>query len=97
MAVTMELEESVSDSKLHKDSAAKKELRPSSAVSFSKSDNGAILCAGTYIPLNNLKYIFFLRETLTFYPIHLQPFLIYHKNRVIFNRATQTIQELGEQ
>lgn len=40
MAVTMELEESASDSKLHKDSTAKKELRPSSAVSFSKSDHG---------------------------------------------------------
>jgi hypothetical protein len=40
MAVTMELEESVSDSKLHKDSTAKKELRPLSAVSFSKSDHG---------------------------------------------------------
>lgn len=47
MAVTMELEESVSDSKLHKDSTAKKELRPSSAVSFSKSEHGAILCAET--------------------------------------------------
>ncbi|XP_049876528.1 tubulin glycylase 3A-like [Pectinophora gossypiella] len=40
MAVTMELEESVSDSKLHKDSTAKNELRPSSAVSLSKSENG---------------------------------------------------------
>ncbi|RVE54649.1 hypothetical protein evm_000770 [Chilo suppressalis] len=40
MAVTMELEESVSDSKLHKDSTNKKELRPLSAVSFSKSDHG---------------------------------------------------------
>ncbi|XP_028159213.1 tubulin glycylase 3A-like isoform X1 [Ostrinia furnacalis] len=40
MAVTMDLEESASDSKLHKDSTAKKELRPSSAVSFSKSDHG---------------------------------------------------------
>lgn len=40
MAVTMELEESASDSKLHKDSIAKKELRPSSAVSFSRSEHG---------------------------------------------------------
>lgn len=40
MAITMELEESVSDSKLHKESVAKKELRPSSAVSLSKSDHG---------------------------------------------------------
>ncbi|KAL4715089.1 hypothetical protein ACJJTC_012136 [Scirpophaga incertulas] len=40
MAVTMELEESASDSKLHKESAAKKELRPSSAISFSKSEHG---------------------------------------------------------
>ncbi|XP_037297927.1 tubulin glycylase 3A isoform X1 [Manduca sexta] len=40
MAVTMELEESASDSKLHKDSTAKKELRPSSAISLSKSENG---------------------------------------------------------
>ncbi|XP_045777803.1 tubulin glycylase 3A-like isoform X4 [Maniola jurtina] len=40
MAVTMELEESASDSKLHKESLAKKELRPSSAVSFSKSEHG---------------------------------------------------------
>ncbi|CAH0700801.1 unnamed protein product [Spodoptera exigua] len=40
MAVTMELEESASDSKLHRDSTAKKELRPSSAVSFSKSEHG---------------------------------------------------------
>ncbi|XP_073941050.1 tubulin glycylase 3A-like, partial [Choristoneura fumiferana] len=40
MAITMDLEESVSDSKLHKDSTAKKELRPSSAVSLSKSENG---------------------------------------------------------
>ncbi|XP_061706951.1 tubulin glycylase 3A-like isoform X1 [Cydia pomonella] len=40
MAITMELEESVSDSKLHKDSTAKKELRPTSAVSLCKSENG---------------------------------------------------------
>lgn len=40
MAVMMELEESVSDSKLHKESTAKKDLRPSSAISFSKSDHG---------------------------------------------------------
>ncbi|CAH0603365.1 unnamed protein product [Chrysodeixis includens] len=40
MAVTMELEESASDSKLHRDSTAKKELRPSSAVSFSRSEHG---------------------------------------------------------
>ncbi|CAH2066184.1 unnamed protein product, partial [Iphiclides podalirius] len=40
MAVTMALEESTSDSKLHKDSVNKKELRPSSAVSYSKSDYG---------------------------------------------------------
>ncbi|XP_052747137.1 tubulin glycylase 3A-like [Bicyclus anynana] len=40
MAVTMELEESVSDSKLHKESVAKKELRPTSAVSLSKSEHG---------------------------------------------------------
>lgn len=40
MAVTMDLEESASDSKLHKDSAAKKEFRPSSAVSVSKSEHG---------------------------------------------------------
>ncbi|XP_075991999.1 tubulin glycylase 3A-like isoform X6 [Anticarsia gemmatalis] len=39
MAVTMELEESASDSKLHKDSTLKKELRPSSAVSFSRSEH----------------------------------------------------------
>lgn len=36
----MVLEESVSDSKLHKESASKKDLRPSSAVSLSKSDHG---------------------------------------------------------
>ncbi|KAJ8726163.1 hypothetical protein PYW07_000861 [Mythimna separata] len=36
----MELEESASDSKLHRDSTSKKELRPSSAVSLSKSENG---------------------------------------------------------
>ncbi|XP_047042083.1 tubulin glycylase 3A-like isoform X1 [Helicoverpa zea] len=40
MAVTMELEESASDSKLHRDSTGKRELRPSSAVSFSKSEHG---------------------------------------------------------
>lgn len=40
MAITMELEESASDSKLHKESLVKKELRPSSAVSFSKSEHG---------------------------------------------------------
>ncbi|CAH2104930.1 unnamed protein product [Euphydryas editha] len=40
MAITMELEESASDSKLHKESIAIKELRPSSAVSISKSENG---------------------------------------------------------
>ncbi|XP_047506947.1 tubulin glycylase 3A-like isoform X1 [Pieris napi] len=40
MAITMDLEESVSDSKLHKESISKKELRPSSAVSISKSDHG---------------------------------------------------------
>ncbi|XP_026756973.2 tubulin glycylase 3A-like isoform X1 [Galleria mellonella] len=40
MAVTMELVESASDSKLHKNSAAKKELRPSSAISLSKSEHG---------------------------------------------------------
>ncbi|XP_045511626.1 tubulin glycylase 3A-like isoform X2 [Colias croceus] len=42
MAVTMDLEESVSDSKLHKDSIAKKEFRPTSAVSLSKSDHGPV-------------------------------------------------------
>lgn len=52
MAVTMELEESVSDSKLHKDSTSKKELRPSSALSVSKSEHGAILCTGIYIKHN---------------------------------------------
>nr|XP_021182876.2 tubulin glycylase 3A isoform X3 [Helicoverpa armigera] len=40
MAVTMELEESASDSKLHRDSTGKRDLRPSSAVSFSKSEHG---------------------------------------------------------
>ncbi|XP_050362260.1 tubulin glycylase 3A-like isoform X1 [Nymphalis io] len=40
MAITMDLEETASDSKLHKESLAKKELRPSSAVSFSKSEHG---------------------------------------------------------
>lgn len=40
MAITMDLEESVSDSKLLKESIAKKELRPASAVSLSKSDHG---------------------------------------------------------
>ncbi|CAK1549672.1 unnamed protein product [Leptosia nina] len=42
MAITMDLEESVSDSKLHKESIAKKELRPTSAVSLSKSDHGLV-------------------------------------------------------
>ncbi|KAJ0181648.1 hypothetical protein K1T71_002370 [Dendrolimus kikuchii] len=42
MAIRMELEESASDSKLHKDSIGKKELRPSSAVSISKSDHGPV-------------------------------------------------------
>ncbi|CAG5056553.1 unnamed protein product [Parnassius apollo] len=36
----MELEESISDSKLHKESVSKKELRPLSAVSYSRSDHG---------------------------------------------------------
>ncbi|XP_013181233.1 PREDICTED: tubulin glycylase 3A-like [Papilio xuthus] len=40
MAVTMALEESSSDSKLHKDSTNKKELRPLSAVSYSRSEHG---------------------------------------------------------
>ncbi|CAK1603439.1 unnamed protein product [Parnassius mnemosyne] len=40
MAITMELEESTSDSKLHKESVSKKELRPLSAVSYSRSDHG---------------------------------------------------------
>ncbi|XP_041972719.1 tubulin glycylase 3A-like isoform X2 [Aricia agestis] len=40
MALTMALEESASDSKLHKESLSKKELRPSSAVSISKSEHG---------------------------------------------------------
>lgn len=44
MAVTMELEESASDSKIHRDSTSKKELRPSSAVSLSKSEHGPGLC-----------------------------------------------------
>ncbi|GBP33696.1 hypothetical protein EVAR_16734_1, partial [Eumeta japonica] len=39
MAVKMELEESISDSKLHRESPHKKELRPTSA-SISKSENG---------------------------------------------------------
>ncbi|XP_072937307.1 tubulin glycylase 3A-like isoform X2 [Epargyreus clarus] len=39
MAITMELEESASDSKLHKESVVKKELRPTSAISFSKSEH----------------------------------------------------------
>ncbi|OWR49656.1 hypothetical protein KGM_214095 [Danaus plexippus plexippus] len=42
MAVTMDLEERASDSKLHKESLVKKELRPSSAVSFSKSEHGTV-------------------------------------------------------
>lgn len=40
MAIMMALEESASDSKLHKDSISKRELRPVSAVSLSKSDQG---------------------------------------------------------
>lgn len=40
MAVTMELEESASDSKLNKDNNSKKELRPYSAVSLTKLDHG---------------------------------------------------------
>ena len=40
MAITMDLGESASDSKFLKESLAKRELRPSSAVSFSKSDHG---------------------------------------------------------
>lgn len=47
----MDLEESVSDSKLHKESIAKKELRPSSAISISKSDHGLGLY--TYLKIAN--------------------------------------------
>lgn len=48
MAVTMDLEERASDSKLHKESLVKKELRPSSAVSFSKSEHGTGLLTVSY-------------------------------------------------
>lgn len=41
MAVTMELEETASDSKLLKESATKKEFRPASAVSYSKSEKAS--------------------------------------------------------
>ncbi|XP_048486525.1 tubulin glycylase 3A isoform X1 [Plutella xylostella] len=41
MAVTMELEETASDSKLLKESVTKKEFRPASAVSYSKSEKAS--------------------------------------------------------
>ncbi|KAJ2944561.1 hypothetical protein O0L34_g3911 [Tuta absoluta] len=41
----MDLEECASDSKLHKDSTAKNELRPASVVSLSKSENGPLVAA----------------------------------------------------
>ncbi|XP_050685517.1 tubulin glycylase 3A-like isoform X2 [Leptidea sinapis] len=55
MAVTMEIEESVSDSKLHKSSTSKKELRPSSAVSLSKSDHGPVQTSASIDQLKQYK------------------------------------------